>query len=98
MCENCDGFAESEHILDYYNFVNHVRQLDDFLSRHVFVLVDGQDTWQLIHTKVPMPDVASYKFECPFCKSVFELSADFYHGGASWRLLHDKQEAKHLII
>ena len=99
MCENCEGFRDRENFVDFSLFMDTVRQLDGLLSRHIFMLTKGEEFWSdIVADRRPKPDTVCFEFQCPICDSVFELGANFYHGGASWRLIHDRQIFSGLIM
>jgi len=98
MCKHCRGFNEPEKILSIWRFRDITNQLDDLLRQLVFVLIEGREEWESLMSGGTRPDVVFFKFECIYCRSIFQLFANFYHGGAQWSLLKDLPESSNPVI
>ena len=92
MCDNCQGFEKFEPIEHVYQYQNLMRQIDDLIADRRFILTSDLNLWRNLLSD-PLGsghDIVFHSLECPWCRSIFELFADFYHGRASWRLAVDK--------
>jgi hypothetical protein len=92
MCDNCQGYEKFEPIEHIYQYQNLMRQIDDLIADRRLILTTDLDLWRnlLSDPRGSRPDVVVHSLECPWCRSIFELGADFYHGRASWRLTLDR--------
>src|SRR5579862_7613429 len=92
MCDNCQGFEKFEPIEHVYQYENLMRQIDDLMAEGRFILTSDINLWRNHLSNAPgwRHDVMVHTLECPWCRSIFELGADFYHGRASWRLTVNK--------
>lgn len=83
-CSKCDGFAERFNIGSLREYLDIVRQLIEIVNQGTFFLVRASCPLQDMFN-TPMPgDIISHDFRCLMCEREFRLSADTYHGGASW--------------
>lgn len=97
MCGQCEALSERENFASLSEFYERVRQLDVFVQRGVLSVVREQEVWPEMVSQAHgneirqyLGDVIVFTFECPLCCSQFELSANFYHGGAAWRVGKDR--------
>jgi hypothetical protein len=86
QCPKCDGFSQRFNILDLGEYQDIVRQLIEVVNQGTFLLVHASCPLQDM-LKTPLPgDVIYHNFQCFACGRSFQLSADTYHGGASWTI------------
>jgi hypothetical protein len=66
-------------------YLDLARQLIEIVGQGTFRIVKGDCPLEDLF-KSPMPgDIVSHEFECFACGQKFSLSADTYHGNASWQ-------------
>ena len=92
-CENCDTFdtgleirlpGELARILAKLRHAVATGELkyNGFESSRALI---GQPDFNSVEPSGPFPDAMDYYFDCPSCGSVFELTAETYHGsGGKW--------------
>jgi hypothetical protein len=85
-CSICDGFSERFNIPNLREYQEIVKQLFEIVNHGTFLLINGTCPLEDM-LKTPLPgDSVSHNFQCFACGRKFELSADTYHGGASWNV------------
>ena len=95
-CERCDTFdidvdirlpSDLARILGKLKTAVAAGQLKYNLFESSRVLI-GQPDFTSLELAGPYPDALDYYFDCPECGSVFELTAETYHGsGGKWKRL-----------
>jgi hypothetical protein len=85
-CLSCDGFSQRFNISDLREYQNIIRQLIEAVNQGTFLLVQASCPLpDMLSTPFP-GDVISHEFQCFACGRAFQLSADTYHGHASWTI------------
>jgi len=88
-CPKCREFSGRFNIASPREYLEIVRQRIDAVNRGAFVLVHASCPLADLF-KTPWPgDCITHEFRCAACGRSFELSADPYHGGASWTPKND---------
>ena len=84
LCRKCDGFSERFNIPNLREYQNIVRKLIDTVNQGNLLLVRAScPLLDMLQTDIP-GDVVSHDFQCGACARMFHLTADTYHGHASW--------------
>ncbi len=84
MCVKCDGFQERVNFGSVSEYLHMVRELIQVVNEGTLKLVRSDCRLEEMF-ETPRPgDVISHEFQCTNCGRHFTLSADTYHGGASW--------------
>ena len=83
-CPMCDGFSERFNIPTLREYQDFVRQLIEIVSQGTLLLVHADCPLQdMLNGPFPR-DSSSHDFQCFACGRTFHLSADTYHGHATW--------------
>jgi hypothetical protein len=83
-CSRCDEFSERLNIAGPREYQNIIRQLIEVVNQGTFLLAHASCPLEdMLGTTWP-GDIVSHQFQCFACGRVFELSADTYHGHATW--------------
>src|SRR5579875_798321 len=83
-CSNCEELPERFNIGSLREYRAVILQLIEFTNRGTLVL-EYADFPLREMLKTPIPgDSAEHYFRCSACRRTFRLSADTFHGGASW--------------
>jgi hypothetical protein len=84
-CAKCAGFAERINFATPSQYRDIVHQLLEIVDQGTFVLMEASCPLRDVLGPVWPDDVLAHSFWCTGCGRVFDLRADTYHGGASWK-------------
>lgn len=84
MCSKCDRFQERLNFSSLSEYLHIVRELIQVVKEGTLTLTRADCRLEEMF-ETPMPgDVICHEFQCTNCGRRFTLSADTYHGSASW--------------
>ncbi len=84
-CTKCAGFSERINFSTPGEYKDVVRQLIEIVDQGIFVLIEASCPLRDVFQPVWPDDVLAHGFRCAACGRMFDLRADTYHGGASWK-------------
>jgi hypothetical protein len=83
-CAKCGGFSERINFNHSDEYRNIARQLIEVVAQGTFQIVQEDCPLQDLFKPVWPGDVLEHTFRCTTCSRSYRLSADTYHGHASW--------------
>jgi len=83
-CPKCSGFSQRLNIHTPSEYQDIVRQLIEIVGQGTFSLIRADCPLEEILEPIWPGDSLVHEFQCFMCDRKFTLSADTYHGHASW--------------
>src|SRR5258708_37568526 len=84
MCPKCQGFAERMNFREPWEYRERARQLAEIVRQGTLRVVKASCPLEDLFKPTWPGDTVIHEFECFACGQRFSLSADTYHGSASW--------------
>jgi hypothetical protein len=84
-CAKCEGFSECINFEGPGEYRDIARQLIKLVDQETFVLVKADCPLADLFNAQRPGDVLEHDFRCAACGRMYKLSADTYHGSASWK-------------
>jgi hypothetical protein len=83
-CAKCEGFSERLNLEHPHEYQAIAQQLIEVVEQGTFVIVRATCPLKELFGPQWPGDVIEHEFRCVTCGRRYELSADTYHGHASW--------------
>jgi transposase-like protein len=91
-CPNCERFKDSRDFTQPREYLIVARELIDVVNQGAFVMVHATCPLQELFNPQWPGKVVEHGFQCSACGRSYQLSADTYHGRASWEMVETQME------